>query len=85
VGSFLVPVTIVAFALSRRREGFLTIEQIALAFLAAGTLGVLAAASLEIYLLPRRRERSSRRSVTSRGRPCSAARCSRAPGTARSE
>jgi protease PrsW len=51
VGSFLVPVTMVAFALSRR-EGFLTIEQIALAFLAAGTLGVVASASLEIYLLP---------------------------------
>jgi hypothetical protein len=31
VGSFLVPVTTVAFALPRRREGFLTIEQIALA------------------------------------------------------
>ena len=51
VGSFLVPVTMAAFALSRR-EGFLTIEQIALAFLAAGTLGVVASASLEIYLLP---------------------------------
>ncbi len=51
VGSFLVPVTLVAFALSRR-EPFLTLEQIALAFLAAGTLGVVASASLEIYLLP---------------------------------
>src|ERR1700754_4107202 len=52
IGSFLVPVTMVAFALSRRRVGFLTIEQIALAFLAAGTLGVVTTALLEIYLLP---------------------------------
>ena len=52
LGSFLVPITMVAFALSRRREGFLTIEQIALAFLAAGTLGVMTTALLEIYLLP---------------------------------
>ena len=51
VGSFLVPVTMVTFALSRL-EPFLTLEQIALAFLAAGTLGVVASASLEIYLLP---------------------------------
>ena len=35
-----------------RREAFLTIEQIALGFLAAGTLGVVASALLEIYLLP---------------------------------
>jgi protease PrsW len=52
VGSFLVPVTMVAFALSRSREGFLTIEQIALAFLAAGTLAVTTTAVLEIYVLP---------------------------------
>jgi RsiW-degrading membrane proteinase PrsW (M82 family) len=51
VGSFLVPVTMVTFALSRLKP-FLTLEQIALAFLAAGTLGVVASASLEIYLLP---------------------------------
>ena len=52
VGSFLVPVTMVAFALSRSHEGFLTIEQIALAFLAAGTLAVTTTAVLEIYVLP---------------------------------
>jgi hypothetical protein len=52
VGSFFVPVTMVAFALSRSRKGFLTIEQIALAVLAAGTLAATTTAVLEIYVLP---------------------------------
>ncbi len=52
IGSFLVPVTLVAFALSRRREGYLTTEEVVLGFLAAGTLGVIATAVMEIYLLP---------------------------------
>ena len=38
VGSFLVPTTMVAFALSRRREGHLTTEGVVLGFLRAGTL-----------------------------------------------
>ena len=52
VGSFLVPVTMAAFALSRRREGYLTTEEVVLGFLAAGTLGVVTTALLETYLLP---------------------------------
>ena len=34
VGSFLVPVTMAAFALSRRRDGYLTTEEVVLGFLA---------------------------------------------------
>ncbi len=52
VGSFMVPVTVAAFALSRDREGYLTTEEVLLGFLAAGTLGVVATALLEVYLLP---------------------------------
>lgn len=52
VGSFLVPVTLATFALSRRTAGHLTLESVVLGFLAAGTLGVVATALLETYLLP---------------------------------
>src|SRR4051794_29194708 len=52
VGSFMVPVTMAAFALSRRREGYLTTEEVVLGFLLAGTLGVVATAMLEGYLVP---------------------------------
>ena len=52
IGSFMVPVTMAAFALSRRREGYLTTEEVVLGFLLAGTLGVVATALLETYLLP---------------------------------
>jgi RsiW-degrading membrane proteinase PrsW (M82 family) len=52
VGSFMVPATVAAFALSRDREGYLTTEEVLLGFLAAGTLGVVATALLEVYLLP---------------------------------
>jgi protease PrsW len=52
VGSFMVPATVAAFALSREREGYLTTEEVLLGFLAAGTLGVIATALLEVYLLP---------------------------------
>jgi RsiW-degrading membrane proteinase PrsW (M82 family) len=52
VGSFLVPATMVSFALSRRRAPNLTVEEVVLGFLAAGTLGVVATALLETYLLP---------------------------------
>ena len=41
VGSFMVPVTMAAFALSRRRDGYLTTEEVVLGFLLAGTLGVV--------------------------------------------
>ena len=52
VGSFMVPVTMAAFALSRRREGYLTTEEVVLGFLLAGTLGVVTTALLEGYLVP---------------------------------
>jgi protease PrsW len=52
VGSFMIPVTVAAFALSREREGYLTTEEVLLGFLAAGTLGVVTTALLEVYLLP---------------------------------
>ena len=52
VGSFLVPVTMAAFALSRRRDGYLTTEEVVFGFLAAGTLAVVTTALLETYLLP---------------------------------
>src|SRR3954453_1502448 len=52
VGSFLVPVTMAAFALSRRREGYLTTEEVVLGFLLAGTLGVVGTALAETYLVP---------------------------------
>ena len=52
VGSFMVPVTMAAFALSRPREGYLTTEEVVLGFLLAGTLGVVATAMLEGYLVP---------------------------------
>ncbi len=52
VGSFLVPVTMATFALSRRRDGYLTTEEVVLGFLAAGTLAVVTTALMETYLLP---------------------------------
>jgi RsiW-degrading membrane proteinase PrsW (M82 family) len=52
VGSFMVPVTMAAFALSRRRDGYLTTEEVVLGFLLAGTLGVVGTALTESYLLP---------------------------------
>src|SRR5688500_20182358 len=44
VGSFLIPVTLAAFALSRKREGYLTTEEVLLGFLRAGTRGLIAPA-----------------------------------------
>jgi protease PrsW len=52
LGSFLVPTTMVAFALSRPRQNHLTIETVLLGFLVGGTLGVCFAALTEVYLLP---------------------------------
>jgi RsiW-degrading membrane proteinase PrsW (M82 family) len=52
LGSFLVPVTLVLFALSRTGEGHLTAEAVILGFLAGGTLGTVFAAVTEVYFLP---------------------------------
>ena len=52
LGSFLVPGTLSAFALSRKREGYLTMEEVLLGFFMAGTLAVVSTALLETYLLP---------------------------------
>jgi RsiW-degrading membrane proteinase PrsW (M82 family) len=52
VGSFLVPVTVVTFALGRLDDCRLTTNVILTGFLAAGTIGVLVSAVTEIYLLP---------------------------------
>src|SRR4051794_485856 len=52
VGSFMVPVTMAAFALSRRRDGYLTTEEVVLGFLLSGTLGLIGTALVETYLLP---------------------------------
>jgi protease PrsW len=52
VGSFLIPLTLVAFALSRRTAGHLTIDALAGGFVVAGTLGVVATALIETYVVP---------------------------------
>jgi protease PrsW len=52
LGSFLIPVSLVLFALSRASEGHLTAEAILLGFLGGGTLGTLFAALTEVYFLP---------------------------------
>ncbi|MEU3452856.1 PrsW family glutamic-type intramembrane protease [Micromonospora sp. NPDC006766] len=51
VGSFLVPVTFVAWAFERRETGELTPGLILNTFIAGGVVGVLAASLLESYLL----------------------------------
>jgi protease PrsW len=52
VGSFLVPVTVVAFVLSLRPEGYLTTPEVVFGFLGAGTVAVVTTALAETYLLP---------------------------------
>ncbi len=52
LGSFLIPATVVMFALSRAGEGHLTGEVLLMGFLAGGTVGVVASALTETYLLP---------------------------------
>jgi protease PrsW len=52
IGSFLVPVTVITWAMGLPRAGELTPRVVFLGFLTGGTLGVLAAALLETYLLP---------------------------------
>jgi protease PrsW len=51
LGSFLVPVTFVAWAFGRRHSGELTSELLFSTFVTGGVLGVLAASLLENYLL----------------------------------
>jgi len=51
LGSFLVPVSFVVWAFSRRHSGELTAELLFSTFVTGGVLGVLAASLLESYLL----------------------------------
>src|SRR3954451_16161722 len=51
LGSFLVPVSFVAWAFSRRHSGELTAELLFSTFVTGGVLGTLAASLLETYLL----------------------------------
>ncbi|MEU0797344.1 PrsW family glutamic-type intramembrane protease [Amycolatopsis sp. NPDC005961] len=51
LGSFLVPVTFVAWAFERRDSGEITAELVFRNFLVGGVLGVLGASVLEAYLL----------------------------------
>jgi RsiW-degrading membrane proteinase PrsW (M82 family) len=51
LGSFLIPVTFVAWAYERRDTGEVTVDLIFNTFLTGGVLGVLAASLLESYLL----------------------------------
>jgi protease PrsW len=51
LGSFLVPVTFVAWAFERRETGELTASLVFSLFLTGGVLGVLASSVLEAYLL----------------------------------
>ena len=52
IGSFLVPVTVVTFAMARLDDCHLTSGVILIGFLAAGTIGVVVSAVTEVYLLP---------------------------------
>lgn len=51
-GSFLVPVAMVMFALTREGEDQLPEDMLLLAFVIGGTVGVVIAAYVETYLLP---------------------------------
>ena len=52
LGSFLVPISVVLFALARASEGHLTGQAVLLGFLGGGTLGTVFAALTEVYFLP---------------------------------
>lgn len=52
VGTFLVPVAMVTLALSRASEHRVPAQTLLLAFVAAGTLGVVFSALIETYVLP---------------------------------
>ncbi len=51
LGSFLVPVSFVAWAFTRRHSGEVTVELLFSTFVTGGLLGVLASSLLESYLL----------------------------------
>src|SRR4051812_25255544 len=51
LGSFLVPVTFVLWAFSRRHSGEVTAELLFSTFVTGGVLGVLGASLVETYLL----------------------------------
>ena len=52
LGSFVVPLTVVVFAMSRERADRLPPMVMFLGFIAGGTIGVLSSALLETYYLP---------------------------------
>jgi RsiW-degrading membrane proteinase PrsW (M82 family) len=52
LGSFVVPVTVVLYAMSRERADRIPAKVMFLGFIAGGTLGVLASALIETYYLP---------------------------------
>jgi RsiW-degrading membrane proteinase PrsW (M82 family) len=52
LGSFLVPVTLVLFALTLHGDGYLRAAHVIVAFLGGGTLGTVFAAVTEVYFLP---------------------------------
>src|SRR4029078_7109060 len=51
-GLFRLPVTLVAWVLSLRPEGYLTTPEVVFGFLAAGTVAVVTTALAETYVLP---------------------------------
>jgi hypothetical protein len=53
LGSFLVPISLVLFALARTGDGYLKVEQVILGFLGGGLLGTVFAGVTETYLLPK--------------------------------
>src|SRR4051812_3520599 len=52
MGSFLVPVAMVVFALTREGEDQLAEDWVMMAFILGGSVGVVVAAVVETYLLP---------------------------------
>jgi RsiW-degrading membrane proteinase PrsW (M82 family) len=52
LGSFLVPIALVLFALALRGDGYLRATHVILAFLGGGTLGTVFAGVTEVYFLP---------------------------------
>ena len=66
VGSFLVPVSLVLFALARTGDGYLRVEHVILGFLGGGLLGTVFAGVTEA-VLPAERGRDIRRRRARRG------------------
>jgi RsiW-degrading membrane proteinase PrsW (M82 family) len=54
LGSFLAPVTVIFWFIEHERETALSPRRLLLAFFGAGVLGLIAAAMLEVWLLPSR-------------------------------